>query len=177
MRRAGLSKAIAFPSKLSIVHAALEFTWSAWLNYNNFCCSSNRANWAKYLQLAFLDAIASPKSSRAEVGDLTATAKYTSMLARSVCLQIFATNNIAFHNRKFSWQKHCFFSIQMRQNIVFYNYNFRNKNIVFTVPNFWDKIAWKEAFSQCYHIRWSWCSLWFRAHSIYSPALGLAPLC
>ena len=50
MRRAGLSKAIAFPSKLSIVHAALDFTWSAWLNYNNFCCSFNRSNWAMALR-------------------------------------------------------------------------------------------------------------------------------
>ena len=87
MRRAGLSKVIAFPSKLSIVHAALEFTWSAWLNYNNFCCSSNRANWAKYLLLAFLDAIASPKSSLAEVDVLATTAKYPSVLAQTARLQ------------------------------------------------------------------------------------------
>ena len=44
----------------------------------------------------------------AEVGVLAETAKYPSMLAQSARLQIFATKNTVFYNRKFLQQKRRF---------------------------------------------------------------------
>ena len=44
----------------------------------------------------------------AEVGALAETAKYPSALARSACLQIFATKNTVFYNCEFLQQKRGF---------------------------------------------------------------------